>query len=533
MTHTPSPTSDAHPLELPTEPTRGNGGGRWLAVVILMVASFMDLMDVTIVNVALPSMQRDLGATPAQLQWVVAAYLLPFAVLLITSGRLGDIFGRRRMFLIGVSAFTVLSLAAGVAPTADALVAARSLQGAAAALMIPQVLSIIQAMFASRERVAVFGMYGAVTGLAAVVGPMLGGWLVTSDLWGTGWRSIFLINLPVGVLLVLATMRHVPESRSPHPLRLDLPGVVLSAAAVFLVVFPLVQGRELGWPTWVIAMLVASAPALAVFAWFEGRLERRGGSPVVPMSLFTRPGFSSGAIVTTAFNAGVGGFFLVLALYLQGALGFTAWEAGLVLVPFSVGAMVASGVAVPLAAKAGRAVILVGGVVSVGAMLLARAEVISTGPALDTFGLLVPMVLAGVGLGLVVVPLVDVTLASIAVRDAGAASGVLNTTRQLGQAVGVAVIGVVFFGILDEGPATAELASHAFQDSVWVAVGLFALSVVASLLLPPRAMELEPEPVLELEPPTQASDLGPTPTTSMIKAAPYLGNYRFRRVFDH
>jgi EmrB/QacA subfamily drug resistance transporter len=505
MRHHSTATSEPRPLDPSSDPRRP--GGRWLGVVVLMIASFMDLMDVTIVNVALPALQRDLGATSAHVQWVVAGYLLPFAVLLITSGRLGDIAGRRRMFLIGVSAFTVLSLVAGVSPSADVLVIARALQGAAAALMIPQVLSIIQAMFAPRERAAVFGLYGAVTGLAAVVGPMLGGWLVTSDVWGTSWRSIFLINLPIGVLLLWATLRWVPESRSPHPLRLDLPGVALSAAAVFLVVFPLVQGRELGWPAWVIGMLVAAGPALAVFAWYERRLERRGGSPVVPMSLFTSRGFSSGAIVTTAFNAGVGGFFLVLALYLQGALGFTAWEAGLVLVPFSVGAMVASGVAVPLAAKAGRVVILVGGAAIAGAMVLARAEVVDQGAALGTFGLLVPIVVAGLGLGLVVVPLVDVTLAGVAVRDAGAASGVLNTTRQLGQAFGVAVVGVVFFGVLDDGPVTPELAARAFDDSVWLAVGLFALSFVASFLLPRRAAEQE---VVE-EGPTNAPDLARRP----------------------
>jgi EmrB/QacA subfamily drug resistance transporter len=511
MTLVPSTTSVARPADSPDDPSGlGSGQGRWLAVVVLMIASFMDLMDVTIVNVALPAMQRDLAASAAQVQWVVTAYLLPFAVLLITSGRLGDITGRRRMFLVGVVAFTGLSLVAGLAPTAEVLVVARALQGAAAALMIPQVLSIIQAMFKPRERAAVFGLYGAVTGLAAVVGPMLGGWLVTSDLLGTSWRAIFLINLPVGVLLVLATLRWVPESRSPHPLRLDLPGVALSAAAVFLIIFPLVQGRELGWPTWLIGVLAASAPVLVIFAWFERRLERRGGSPVVPMSLFAKRGFSSGAIVTTAFNAGVGGFFLVLALYLQGALGFTAWEAGLVLVPFSVGAMVASGVAVPLAAKAGRVVILAGGAVIAGAMLLARSEVTHAGATLGQFGLLIPMILAGLGLGLVVVPLVDVTLAGVAVRDAGAASGVLNTTRQLGQAFGVAVVGVVFFGILDDGPATAELAARAFDDSVWLAVGLFALSFVASFLLPPRAVEPEP-----------ADTSGQAdPMTSMIKAAP-------------
>jgi EmrB/QacA subfamily drug resistance transporter len=453
----------------------------------LVIASFMDLMDVTIVNVALPAMQRELGASPPQVQWVVAAYLLPFAVLLITAGRLGDIVGRRRMFLVGVVAFTALSVAAGLAPSADLLVVSRGLQGAAAALMIPQVLSIIQAMFAPRERAAVFGLYGAVTGLAAVVGPMLGGWLVTTDVWGTSWRSIFLINLPVGVVLLFATLRWVPESRSSHPLRIDLPGVVLSAGAVFLLVFPLVQGRELGWPAWVIGMLFASAPVLAVFVRFERQLERRGGSPVVPMSLFTSGGFSSGVVVTTAFNAGVGGFFIVLALYLQGALGFTAWEAGLVLVPFSIGAMVASGLAVPLAAKAGRLVILAGGALIAGAMLMARAEAADAGAALGTFDLLVPMVLAGLGLGLVVVPLVDVTLAGVAVRDAGAASGVLNTTRQLGQAFGVAAVGVVFFGVLDDGAPTLELAERAFDSSVWLAVGLFGLSFIASFFLPPRA----------------------------------------------
>ncbi len=221
------------------------------------------------------------------------------------------------------------------------------------------------------------------------------------------------------------------------------------------------------------------------------------------MSLFTQQGFSSGVLVTTAFNAGVGGFFLVLALYVQGALGFTAWEAGLVLVPFSVGAMVASGVAVPLAARAGRLVILAGGALIAGAMLLARQEATEAGMALGTFGLLVPMVLAGLGLGLVVVPLVDVTLAGVGVRDAGAASGVLNTTRQLGQAFGVAMVGVVFFGVLDDGPATVALAQRAFADSVWLAVALFGLSFVASFLLPPRAVDPE------------AVEAGPTSTPGL------------------
>lgn len=260
-----------------TEQTAGSPH-RWLAFAVLLLAGFMDLLDGTIVFVALPTIARDLGATFASLEWVVAGYTLAFALTLITGGRLGDIYGRKRVFLVGVAGFTLASVAAGLAPTAEMLIASRVVQGAMAGVMVPQVLSIAQVIFAPRERFAAFALYGIVLSLAAVVGPLLGGLLTELDLAGLGWRPIFLINFPVGVITVAAAVRLVPESRSPHPLRLDLVGVGLISAALLLLLYPLIEGQTLGWPAWTFAAMALSIPVFAAFAIWERRKARCSGS---------------------------------------------------------------------------------------------------------------------------------------------------------------------------------------------------------------------------------------------------------------
>ncbi len=453
---------------------------RVAAVSVLLFASFMDLMDATIVNVALPAIRADLGADAAQLEWVVSGYLLAFAATLVTGGRLGDIWGRRRVFLIGVVGFTLTSLQAGLADSATALVGLRVAQGAFAGVMVPQVLAIIQALYSPRERAAVYGIAGAVTGLAAVAGPLVGGALVTADVLGTGWRSVFMINVPVGLLLVLGTLAFIPETRSARRLRLDVAGVVLVMSGVLALVYPLIEGRQLGWPLWTVGLLVSSPVLLTLFVRHQGRRTVADRAPLLPTTLFADRGFSAGLVTQLAFQVSVASYFLILTIYLQSGLGFSAWRAGLTIVPFSVGAVLGSGVAVPLTSKAGKLLVLAGALLQGSGMAWSIAAVADHGDRLATGDLILPLGLAGVGLGLLVVPLLDVALATVPANDAGAASGALGTFQQVGAALGVAAVGVVFFGIVEGAGSMRE----AFTSAAWVSVAGSGIAALASLVLP-------------------------------------------------
>jgi EmrB/QacA subfamily drug resistance transporter len=459
---------------------------RGLATFILIFASFMDLIDGTIVNVALPSIRADLSASPAQLEWIVTAYLLSFSVLLVTGGRLGDIYGRRRVFVLGVTGFTLFSLAAAVAPGAGALIVARIGQGACAAMMAPQLFSSIQVLYAPRERAPIFGIVGAVMGLAAVVGPIVGGWLVTADVFGLGWRAVFAINVPIGIALVLAALRFVPDTASPDPLRLDVRGVVLATIGLFLVVFPLVDGREQGWPAWIWAMGAAGVVVLVAFARHQVTRERRDRSSLLPMHLFANRGYSAGLITQFVFQGSMVGLMLILTIYLQTGLGFSAIAAGLALVPYSVGAFVGTSVSVPLGTRLGKVIMFAGAILQAGATWWVVRVTAAHGTGLSGWDLSAPLAVAGVGLGLLVVPLVDVALATVDPAHAGAASGAYGTLQQCGAAVGVAVVGVVFFHVVANMFTAARLAD-ALEAAGWVSVLGFAVCAVATLFLPSRA----------------------------------------------
>ncbi|MFE3557301.1 MFS transporter [Streptomyces sp. NPDC059193] len=456
---------------------------RALAMLVLIFASFMDLLDTTIVNVGLPAIQQDIHASPGHLEWVVGGYTLAFAIVLITGGRLGDIIGRKTMFLAGVAGFTAASLAACLAQNGDILVTARVVQGAFAALMVPQVLASVQALYKPKERAAILGVIGAVSGMAAVAGPLLGGWLVSANAFGIGWRSIFVINIPIGVLLMAAAVKWVPNTRSAHPLRLDIPGLLLVCAGLFLLVFPLVEGREAGWPAWIWAMLSASPLILTLFVVNQKRRMRRDGSPLAPMHLFAKRGFTSGSIVQMCFSGALAGFFLILALYLQLGLHFSAMASGLTLLPFTAGAFLGSGVSAPLAAKAGKPLVIAGALMQAGGILWARHVIDAQGGALSGWDLLWPLTLAGLGLGFLVVPLVDLALATVDVRDAGAASGVYSTFQQFGAALGVAVTGVVFFGRTHHGYDPGTMKTALLAAALVCATG-YALAALAGLFLP-------------------------------------------------
>ena len=459
---------------------------RGIATTVLMVATFMDLMDSTITNVALPTIGKNLEATPEQLEWTVAGYVIAFATLLITGGRLGDIFGHRRIFVIGIVGFTLASLGAALSQTGDLLVTCRVLQGGFAGIMMPQVLSSVQVMFAPEERAPVLGIIGSLSALGAVGGLILGGWLVTADLLGMGWRSIFLVNVPIGVALVVAALLFVPRSRSEHPLRPDLVGVVLGGVGVFLVVFPLTDGRAAGWAWWIWAMLITSPFVIAAFVWQQGRMLKAHKAPLLPLPLFRDRGFASGQLVQVLSSIGNGGYVLILLYYVQSALGFTALAAGLTLLPFALGSMAAAPLAIFATKRLGKWAVLLGGIVQAAALTWVMWTIWTAGAALTGWDVTAPLTLVGAGMMTLIMPLTSITLESVPTPDAGAASGTLTTFGQIGMVLGVALAGSVFFGILQD---TAD-ARDAVTTALWVPIIAYGLAGLASVTMPDRTKAL-------------------------------------------
>ena len=434
-----------------TEPGRVPGDAdprRWVALAVVLIAGFMQLVDISIVNVAIPSIQRDLDATYAQIQWVLAGYQLAFAVMLITGGRLGDIFGRKRLFMTGMAGFTVASALCGLAQNPGMLIGSRVLQGLMGAIMFPQILSVIQVTFPPRERGTAYGMFGATIGLATITGPLVGGLLIEADLFGLEWRPIFLVNVPIGIAALAAATRFLVESRAPRALRPDPIGVAIVTAGLQLLVYPLVQGRDLDWPLWTFLSMGAAVPVLAAFAVYERHKKALDGSPLVDLDLFRQRAFVPGLLVAGIFFMGIPAFFLTFSLWLQIGLGFSALHAGLTGAPFAVGSALASAASVRLAPALGRRILSAGSLLLVAGMVALIWTVGRYGGAIHSWQLLPALLVCGLGLGSVIAPLVNVVLAGIRGQDAGAASGVLSTVQQVGGAVGVALIGVVFFGLL-------------------------------------------------------------------------------------
>src|SRR5260221_9140596 len=316
---------------------------RTIALWVVLLAFFMDLLDTTIVNVAIPSIQHNLGASYSSIQWIVAGYALTFALFLITGGRLGDIFSYKRLFLVGMGGFIVASALSGLASSTEMLIGARLLQGFFAAMMVPQILSTIQVMYTTTaQRQGVSAFYGALAGIATVGGPIIGALLISGDVFGLGWRTIFLVNLPVGIAAIILAILYMPDAKSPHPLRLDLLGVALIVVAMLMLMYPLIQGRELGWPAWTFVSMVASLVVFALFGLSQVWKERRDGSPLVVPHLFRARSFVAGIALQGSFFGIVTGFFLILTLFLQVGLGYSILKAGLTGIPFSLGVSVAA-----------------------------------------------------------------------------------------------------------------------------------------------------------------------------------------------
>ena len=469
---------------------RVGGRAASLALLVVLFASFMDLLDVTIVTVAAPDIAADLNASPAQLQWMLAAYTLALGSGLITGGRIGDDYGRRRVFLAALAAFAVASAACALAPTAGALIAVRAVQGLAGGFMVPQVFGIIRSSFEPAAMAKAFGAYGAVQGLASVAGPLIGGALVDADLWGLGWRTIFWINIPVALVALVMGWWVLPDSRAAARSHLDGVGALLAAVGGLLVLLPLVQGRDWGWPTWGWALLAAGVLVLAGFLRYESALARRGGEPVLDPDLLRVRPFVAGLAASVLFFGGLASFFLVVSIYLQAGTGRSAWDTGLVILPYAIGSMLTSGAGVALAARAGRALLLTGSLTLAASQALLWWLVRDGSTTPGYWPLAGAMFLGGLGLGLGAPILVNVVLAGVPGRRAGAAGGVLSTINQIGGAVGVAVLGTVFFNAASSaGPATApaELFGDALAQVMPWQVATYLLAAVAMLALPKTA----------------------------------------------
>ncbi|WP_040862337.1 MFS transporter [Nocardia niigatensis] len=427
---------------------------RWIAFAVVLAAGFMDLLDVTIVNVAVPSIQKDLDAAYSQIEWIIAAYVLSFAAVLITGGRLGDIYGRKRLFLLGMAGFTAASLACGLAASPALLIGSRFVQGAMAGLMVPQILAIIRVAFPKDERAKAVAVYSGVGGSASTVGLSLGGLLVQWNLFDLSWRPIFLVNVPVGVIALVAATMVMRDSRSPHAPRLDIVGMVLAISAVLLLVYPLTEGRRLDWPAWTFVMIGAAAVTFAAFVGYERRRARTAGSPLIDLALFRSRPFTVGLASWLLFWIGFGGFFLIWTLFMQAGLGWSPMRAGLTSVFFAVGAGIGAGVSVSvLAPRFGKWVLLAGGLVTAGGFALYGAMATHYGAGFASWEMVLPLLVTGVGFGIVVAPTLDMVLGQVRDREAGAASGLLNTGQQLGMALGVALVGILFFAQLDHDSA--------------------------------------------------------------------------------
>ena len=468
------------------DPSLGAAGGdprRWAALGVLLVGAFLAPLDFFIVNVALPSIRTDLGASPSEVQLVISAYAVVYAVFLITGGRLGDIFGRKSVFLAGLTGFALASALCGLAWSPASLVVGRMTQALAAAAMAPQALASVHALFPPYERGRALSIYGITLGLSSVVGQLLGGALVAADIGGFGWRLIFFINLPVALAAFVAAIPLLRETRPDHRPRLDFGGVALSAASLGALVLPLTEGREQGWPLWSIVLLIAAPLLGEAFRRYEQMLAERGGEPLVPMDAFSAPGLlrGLGAILTLYAMAA---FFLTFAIYTQAGLGRSALQSGLAIMPVSIGFLIGSYGSPYFGRLAGRAAPSLGFFLSAtGAASLALVATLTPAGVAPPFAPMnAALTLIGLGMGSSIPTMMRVVVERVDPRRAGLVGGLVNSMLQVSAAIGVATLGGLFYAVLGQRSDPQSIA-HAFALTlVGVAAchflgGLFALGL--------------------------------------------------------
>jgi EmrB/QacA subfamily drug resistance transporter len=476
-----------------TTPSRAGSTGQraatWAPLAVILCGTFVYVLDFFIVNVALPSIARGLAASPAAIEWIVAGYGLSSAAFLVTGGRLGDHFGRRKMFCAGIAVFTVASALCGAAPDAGALVAARLAQGIGGAVMAPNVLSILGTIYTGTARVKAISAYGMVMGSAAVLGQLFGGLLISANVAGLGWRVIFWVNVPVGVAALVLARRLVPESRATDGAagaaagrgRLDLRGAALLTAALVAILLPLLDGRQQGWPAWSWACLAAGPVLLGVFAAHLRRAAGRGAHPLLDPAIFAVRAFRAGVACQLLFYCQTAASYLLLALYLQEGRGLSPMKAGGVFAVLAVGFMTTSLRAPALTMRFGRRVVATGALIAALGDIALILAVLPGGPGAPVAALFPGLFLLGTGQGLCLTPLTTTVLAHADGARAGSVSGALATAQQVGNAVGVAVSGVIFYGLLAAGHGYAA----AYRWST-AEMGVLLVAVAALTFMIPR-----------------------------------------------
>lgn len=476
-------------------PGTGAHPRRWLGLSAILAATLLNLLDSTVVNVAAPAIRADLGGSYSALQWMAAGYTLALAVALLTGGRLGDMFGRKPVLLAGAAGFLATSAACALAWSPESLIAARVAQGLCAAVMVPQGFGLIRDLFGAKDVGKAFALLGPVIGLATILGPVVAGLLVDADLLGTGWRAIFLINVPVGGYALIVGARVLP---APDRLRgqadrsggLDVPGMLLGGLGMSMLVYPLVQGRELGWPAWTLALLAGSVPVLALFAAHQLRRARRGRTPLVRLSVFGNRSYGSGVLFVLVFFGAIAGFSLAVGLFLQLGLGYTPLAASLAMSSWAIGAFAGSAFSSMAMTALGRHILHIGLAAMAAGMAALYAVFEAAGTGLGGWHLAAPLLLFGAGMGMIFVPLFDIIVAGIADHEVGSGSAALESVQQLGASLGIAVLGTVFFGAIGApvaghfDPAAAVDAAKRVAELTLVLTGA---AFLVAFLLPRRA----------------------------------------------
>ncbi|WP_282940153.1 MFS transporter [Paenibacillus sp. RC67] len=418
-----------------------------LMLAVMLLSVFMAVANIFIVNVATPSIQRGLHADFFGVQFVISAYTLSYAIALIIGGRLGDRFGRRNMLLVGVAGFTISSLLCGLSSGVGMLTVIRIVQGLSAAMISPQILSLIQAQYAPEKRGKIFGLYGAAQGIAASTGQLIGGLLLFWNPWGLEWRMVFFFSVPIGIAL-LCMIPFIAESKEKVQTKPDWIGAALVAVGLFLLVYPLVQGQKEGWPLILILSLLLSIPVLVLFVWVQKRLLRRNGDPFMNVNLFKQRGFGMGMLIVFLLMSSQASFFLISAYLFQIGLGFSPLKAGAVILPMGLGYFLASLLSARVALKLGSHVLTVGSVLTAAGYLLLAITVRGTGISPDIYVWIPALAILGLGQGFIAAPLTNVVLSKVKKQDIGSASGILTTGMQVAYAIGIALIGIVWLNSL-------------------------------------------------------------------------------------
>jgi EmrB/QacA subfamily drug resistance transporter len=475
--------------------------GRWHALTVSLAASFMTLLDVSIVNVALPSIERGLGASAMSAQWIVSGYALAFGLALVPAGRLGDTLGRRRMFLIALSAFVVTSALSGAAPTAGLLIAARLLQGVAGGMLLPQSSGLIQELFSGAERGRAFGFLGAMVGVATAAGPVIGGLILSTFTGPDGWRWVFYVNLPIGLVALALAARLLPAATGSgrRGVHLDLVGSLLLGGGVLCLLLPLVAAADGGltrlWPLFGLAVGL-----LAGFAWWEARTVRRGRQPLLDPQLARTSGYAPGVAIGLVYFVGFTGIWLVMALFFQDGLGYSPLRSGLAVTPFALGVAVSAVLAGRLVARVGRWLTVAGLTTTVVGLAATALVLRQVGGDRASWAVTGPLLLAGLGGGIVTSPNVTLTLASVPVRMAGAAGGALQTAQRIGSAIGTALLASVFYRVLQ---GSGHDYPAAVSDALLWSCGLMLLALllaIAELWQRRRHRREQPPPTPEPQP---------------------------------